>query len=351
MSIVKPYLTTRSLVPENQESPISFLRTSAVDSSLFYKRNHFSYPHLSYSSYWIPISGLVETPLLLSMQDILQLPSKTIEVVLECAGNKRSFLRPKVFGEQWEKGAISQGFWKGVPLRTLLQLAGVKQGAKEVVIEGYDAGKRTDIDGVFSYTRSLPIEKALHPDSILAYEYNQKPIPYKHGYPLRLIVPQWYAMASVKWVRQIKVISTAFTGPFQTKDYVYYPHKENDEDAFPVTFMHVNSTIQAPADREILKTGKHTVKGIAWTGIGQVEKVEISLDGGKTWLPAELSPAGDHGYSWRFWTFDWYASEKGEYAILSKATDSNGHTQPNQPYWNRKGYGYHAVDRIVVKVE
>lgn len=348
---VKPFLTTRRLYPENQETPIAFIENEIVNNNLFYRRNHFSYPTLSYSNYWLPINGNVSTPILLSLQDIVQLPSKTIQVVLECSGDKRSLFKPKVFGKQWEKGAISQGYWKGVPLRTLLELSGVREGAKEIVVEGYDFGERTDLNKVFTYTRSLPIEKALHPDTIIAYEYNNKPIPFKHGFPLRLIVPQWYAMASVKWIKQISVIDSNFKGPFQTIDYVYYPNKENNKGAFPVTTINVNSTIQKPLDMDILNTGQHLIKGIAWTGKGFITKLEISVDGGNTWVNAELEPSKNAGYGWQTWSYEWTVLEKGEYKIMTKATDSNGRTQPTLPFWNRKGYGYNAIDEINVKVE
>lgn len=348
---VKPYLVTRSLLPENQETPIQFIDKDTVDKNLFYRRNHFSYPTLSYSNYWLPINGLVAKPLLLSMQDILQLPSKTIQVTLECSGDKRSFFKPKVFGEQWEKGAISQGYWKGVPLRSLLEHAGIREGAKEVFVEGYDFGERTDLNQVFTYARSLPIEKALHPDTIIAYEYNNQPIPFKHGYPLRLIVPSWYAMASVKWIKQITVIDSAFTGPFQSINYVYYPNKENAKDAFPVTTINVNSTIQKLLDREILNTGNRLIRGIAWTGKGSIAKVEISVDGGSSWQNANLETADPAAYGWQSWSHEWNAAKKGEYTLMSKATDTHGRTQPAIPFWNQKGYGYNAIDMIRVKVE
>ncbi|MDM5223615.1 sulfite oxidase [Peribacillus sp. NJ11] len=348
---VKPYLTTRSLLPENQETPIQFINDDSMENQLFYRRNHFSYPTLSYSNYWLPITGLVSAPLLLSIQDILQYPSKTVEVVLECSGDKRNLFEPKTFGEQWGKGAISQGIWRGVPLRTLLELSGIREGAKEVVVEGYDYGSRTDLDEVYTYTRSLPIEKALHPDTIIAYEYNNQPIPFKHGYPLRLIVPQWYAMASVKWIKQISVSNSNFTGPFQTIDYMYYPNKDNDLDAFPVTTININSTIQKPLDMEILNTGKHSIKGIAWTGKGVITKLEISIDGGNTWRNADISLGKNVGYGWVTWSFEWTILEKGEYTIISRATDSFGQIQPLLPFWNEKGYGYNAIDKIQVKVE
>ncbi|MFJ7469146.1 sulfite oxidase [Peribacillus frigoritolerans] len=348
---VRPYLTTRSLLPENQETPIQFINNDSMVHQLFFRRNHFTYPTLSYSNYWLPINGLVSAPLLLSMQDILQYPSKTVEVVLECSGDKRNLFEPKIFGEQWEKGAISQGKWKGVPLRTLLELSGIGEEAKEVVVEGYDYGLRTDLDEVYTYMRSLPIAKALHQDTIIAYEYNNQPIPFKHGYPLRLIVPQWYAMASVKWIKQISVINTTFNGPFQTIDYMYYPNKDNDQNAFPVTEININSTIQKPLDMEKINTGVHLIKGIAWTGKGVITKVEISIDDGYTWSNAAILPGKNVGYGWVSWSFEWDISEKGEYTIKSRATDSFGRIQPNLSFWNKKGYGYNAIDKIKVKVE
>jgi DMSO/TMAO reductase YedYZ molybdopterin-dependent catalytic subunit len=347
---VKPYLVTRSLQPENQETPIQFIESDRIKKQLFYRRNHFSYPKFTYSNYFLPINGLVTTPILVSMQTILQLPTKTLEIVLECSGNKRSLFEPKVFGEQWEKGAISQGIWKGVPLRTLLELSGINKAAKEVVVEGYDFGERTDLDKVVSYTRSLPIEKALHPDTIIAYEYNNQPISFKHGYPLRLIVPQWYGMASVKWIKQISVISSNYTGPFQSIDYQYYPNQNNENGAHPVTAMNVNSTIQKPLDMAKLNTGNHVIKGISWTGKGYITKVEISTDNGDTWIDIKIGNSNSR-YSWVSWAYEWTAAEKGIYTIKAKATDSHGRTQPIKPYWNRKGYGYNAVDQIKVKVE
>lgn len=348
--VVKPYLVTRRLHPENQETPIQFIENDNIQTPLFYRRNHFSYPNLTYSSYFLPINGMVTTPLLISMQSILQLPSKSVEVVLECSGNKRSLFEPKVFGEQWGKGAISQGVWKGVPLRTLLEISGIKEAAKEVVVEGYDFGKRTDLDKVFSYTRSLPLMKALHPDTIIAYEYNKQPLTLKHGFPFRLIVPQWYGMASVKWIKQISIIGSHFNGPFQKIDYMYYPNQDNDDGAHPVTAINVNSTIQKPLDMARINNGKLVIKGIAWTGKGYITQVEISTDNGNTWSEAQVSDSKS-SYKWVSWSYEWDAVEKGIFTILSKATDSIGQTQPIKPYWNRNGYGYNAIDQIKVKVE
>jgi DMSO/TMAO reductase YedYZ molybdopterin-dependent catalytic subunit len=279
-----PYLTTKSLVPENQETPIHHVRTWAVNEELFYKRNHFPYPVLPKQSYFLPIQGEVVSPKNFRYQDLLNMPSRTLTVVLECSGNNRANFSPKVYGEQWEEGAISEGEWKGVPLRDLLKYTGVRESAIEVVFEGFDFGQRTDMPGQFSFTRSLPLDKALHPDTLIAYEYNGKPIPLKHGYPLRVIVPQWYAMASVKWLRRITIVGQEFLGPFQSKDYVYYPNEENDAGKNPVTVMKVNSIIQYPLNRAILVRVTHPVFGIAWTGKGEIIEVEISTDNGQSWV-------------------------------------------------------------------
>ncbi|MDT8861954.1 sulfite oxidase [Alkalihalobacillus sp. MEB130] len=346
----KPTLTTRRLQPENLETPISFLETNTMPPELFYKRNHFSYPSLTYSNYWLPINGSVVTPKVFSLEEIAKLPAKTLKVILECAGNKRSYFEPKTYGEQWEKGGISQGYWTGVPLKTFLESTGITQTAKEVLVEGYDKGKRTDMKNEYPYARSLPLDKALHPDTLIAYEYNYHPIPFEHGYPLRLIVPSWYGMASVKWIKQISVISSEFKGPYQSVDYVYYPNKENEDNAFPVTKMNVNSTIQTPLNMEELNTGSHIIKGIAWTGVGSILKVEVSLDAGQTWIETDLQSPSDN-YSWTEWSYEWSTYEAGEYTIMSKATDSFGRTQPTEAFWNQKGYGYHAIDQIKVKVE
>ncbi|WP_155670959.1 sulfite oxidase [Ornithinibacillus caprae] len=344
-------MITKSLSPENQETPIPFVQSDRVDKRLFFKRNHFSYPHLLSSSlYSLEIDGSVINPIKISLQHILKLPAKEVHTVLECAGNKRGFFRPKVFGEQWGKGAISQGVWRGISLKTLLQFTGLLDIEKEVVFIGNDYGKTTNSKQLHYFARSLPIEQALHEDTIIAYQYNGNPIPFKHGFPFRLIVPNWYAMASVKWVKRIEVIEKSFDGPFQCEDYIYYPNKENDAGAWPVTTKNVNSTIQKPLHMDELDTGKHIVKGIAWTGIGLITKVEISLNNGKSWNECELITT-PKPYQWVQWEYEWNAAEKGEYTILSRATDSEGNKQPLIAYWNRKGYGYNAVDQIKIKID
>ncbi|WP_026690998.1 sulfite oxidase [Alteribacter aurantiacus] len=348
---VRPYLTTRGLVPENQESPIHFIESGITSARNHFKRNHFAYPSLASFNYWIPIRGNVKTPLWLSLQQLYALPFITVSTLLECAGNKRSLFEPEVFGEQWGKGAMSQGNWQGVQLRTLLTMAGIQEGSVEVVVEGYDKGKRANSDEPVSYKRSLPLEKAMHTDTLIAYAYNDKPIPFRHGFPLRLIVPGWYGMASVKWIKQIEVSDKHYRGPFQAEDYVYYPEKDSDKGSFPVRVINVNSSILRPTDRDLLSRGTHVIEGIAWSGSDEIVKVEISVDNGVSWTEADLNHVGEGNYHWKRWFYEWEVSKPGEYTILSKSTDESGQVQPTKSFWNRKGYGYNAVDKINVKIE
>lgn len=347
---VIPFLTTRSLYPENQESPIYFLNKWQTPIQYFYRRNHFTYPFLTQHHFWIQISGQVHYPRFFHYNEILSMPSKSLIVPLECAGNKRANFVPKAYGEQWEDGAISQGKWTGVPLKDLLEKVGLLQNAQEIVFEGADFGKKAGIQESIPFERSLPLEKALHPDTLIAYKYNDLFLNLKHGYPLRLIVPNWYAMASVKWLRKITVIDHSFKGPFQSDDYVYYPYKDSNEDKFPVTILNVNSTIQQPTHLSILNTGTYEIKGIAWTGLGTITEVQLSFDKGITWKNTTLKSLQKQ-YAWSKWTFIWQVEKKGEYTIYSRAKDSTGRVQPLTAFWNRKGYGYNAISNITVKVE
>ncbi|MBB6214166.1 DMSO/TMAO reductase YedYZ molybdopterin-dependent catalytic subunit [Anaerosolibacter carboniphilus] len=347
----RPYLRTLSLMPENQETPIHFLKTWITPEKYFYRRNHFSYPMLSPHAFFLPITGEVKQTLIFPYCYLKSLSSKSVTMVLECSGNKRSRFSPRVYGEQWEDGAISQGVWKGVALRDLLNMSGLNSAAVEVVFEGYDYGKRTDMEGIFHYARSLPMEKAMHQDTIIAYELNGKSIPYAQGGPFRLIIPQWYAMASVKWLKQITVIDHNFDGPFQTVDYIYYPHKEDDIGKKPVTNIKTDSIIQQPLSYTTLDTGVHNINGIAWTGYGTITDVELSFDEGTTWKRAKLRKDTNQQYAWTFWEYQWNVEEEGEYTIMCRAKDSTGGVQPLEAEWNRKGYGYNAVYTIKVKVE
>ncbi|WP_425803055.1 sulfite oxidase [Desulfitobacterium sp. Sab5] len=348
---IRPYLITRELNPENQETPIHFLRHKITPTEYFYLRNHFEYPELSQQAYFLPVEGEIIQPIIFNYEDILRMPSKQLILPLECAGNKRAYFKPKVYGEQWKDGAISQGLWKGVTVSQLLSMTGLKNTALEVVFEAFDSGKRKDMEGVFHYTRALPIEKALHMDTLIAYELNGEAIPFKHGYPLRLIVPQWYGMASVKWLKRLVVIDHHFKGPFQDIEYNYYPFNDNDKGKTPVTYINVSSMILQPLNYSILENRRQIIEGIAWTGAGIITEVQVSTDGGKLWYPAKLYQDKSQPYSCTIWKYIWQVPSKGEYTIIARAKDSFGRTQPFEAMWNRKGYGYNAVYLIKVRVE
>ncbi|MDE5413398.1 sulfite oxidase [Alkalihalobacterium chitinilyticum] len=348
---VRPYFTTRGLIPENQETPIHFLRGSIFDKGYWFLRNHFQYPDLTINSGNLLITGAVKKAFIIKLEQLKTLPSKTITVPLICAGNQRAEFRPKVYGEQWEEGAVSQGVWTGVPLKDLLGVSGLEENALEVVFTGADRGTTPNVDEAVLYERSLPMNKALHPDTMVAYEYNGQPIPFKHGYPLRLIVPNWYGMASVKWLQKITVVAQPYEGPFQTDDYVYYPDPHTDEGKSPVTTIRVNSIIQQPLDHSIIDEGAHVIVGLAWSGEGQIEEVEISFDKGNTWEAVTLAQDQTKRYAWTEWQYNWTTPGKGTFTIQTRAKDSDGNVQPEREYWNRKGYGYNAIYRINVKVE
>jgi DMSO/TMAO reductase YedYZ molybdopterin-dependent catalytic subunit len=346
----EPHLTTRKLDPENQETPIQFVREWMTPEKFIYLRNHFKYPVFTENFYRLQIDGAIDQPMVFNYRDLLTMPSQTLVTVIECSGNKRVYFRPRVYGEQWHDGAISQVVWKGVPLNYLLSLIRMRDSAKEIVFEGHDRGNRPDIPGVFPFARSVPLSKAMHPDTIIAYELNGKPIPYKHGFPLRLIVPGWYGMAWVKWLKRISVVEHPFSGPFQVVDYNYYPLRDSSLNKRPVTSVRINSIIQQPLNFSTLSRGQYHIQGLAWTGEGEIIAVEVSTDNGETWKDAKLQRDSTQPYSWIFWNYQWKVFKSGEYTIMSRAYDSYGHSQPFKAEWNQKGYGYNGVAIIKVKV-
>lgn len=348
--IIKPYLTTISLDPENQGTPIHFTNEWITPEELFFLRNHYPYPPITPDSFTVPIGGLVVNPGSIHYQQLLKMPYKKLVLPLECSGNKRKEFIPETFGTQWDDGAISQGIWSGVPLRDILRVTGIKPNALEVVFEGHDYGKIEGLDGEYTFARSLPLDVALHPDTIIAYALNDQPLSIKHGYPMRLIVPKWYAMASIKWLKRITIIDHPFEGPYQKLDYHYFPNENNDKGKVPVTVMKVNSIIQQPLPQSTLDKGSHNIYGIAWTGEGVIDKVEISFDEGISWKKTKLQTNESHPYSWNFWSYKWNAFKTGEYTIMVRATDTAGRVQPDVVEWNRLGYGYNGIPTIEVKI-
>ena len=264
------------------------------------------------------------------MDDLRQMPTQTITATLECAGNSRVFLVPKVKGVQWELGAIGNAEWTGISLRDLLQRAEMANEAREIVLEGADNGTIAEPPrpaGKINFARSIPLEKAMD-DVLLAFAMNGEPLSAAHGFPLRAIVPGWYGMASVKWLQRLIVTDQAFNGYYQSVDYAYWKRDENGPVLVPLAEMQVKAEIARPANNEVISANStYDVKGAAWTADGIVTKVEVSCDGGKSWSEATLNGDATEN-AWRLWEFEWVTPGSGIYKLMARATDSRGRIQP-----------------------
>jgi DMSO/TMAO reductase YedYZ molybdopterin-dependent catalytic subunit len=335
--------------PLNCETPLGALvGGSVMPTAHFYVRNHFQIPKLDPSTWRLDVGGLVERPLSLSLLDLHNMRSLTLTVTMECAGNGRSFLNPPTDGEQWGLGAVSVAEWTGVPLVEVLNQTGVKTTAREVLFRGADGGTVAARSGVTRFERSLNLEVAQHPDVLLAYAMNGESLPVEHGYPLRLVVPGWYGVTSVKWLTGIDLIDSAFTGYFQVDRYFYEWERNRQVVKEPVTLQRVRSLITEPAKDAEVENGVLAVRGVAWSGAGPIASVEVSVGGG-TWEAARL--VGDqHGHGWQRWELITRTPGAGPATLRARATDRAGHTQPEHPEWNRLGYGSNAIQEVPIRV-
>src|SRR5213083_1636722 len=297
----------RGETPLNLEMPFEKLEGFLTPTESFYVRTHFPIPSIDKDAWWLHVEGDVEKPFAINYEQLLELESATIPATLECAGNNRSFLQPKIKGVQWGLGAVGTAQWTGVPLSMLLDRAGVKADACEVILEGSDHGILDDPKsplGELTFARSIPLEKARR-DVLLAYKMNGIDLPAEHGFPVRAIVPGWYAMASVKWLQRIIVADQPFTGYYQTIDYAYWERRKAIAELTPLTEIQVKAEIARPAEDEIVPTKSSVcVRGGAWACDAEITKVELSTDGGATWSGTKLLGESKLN-AWRFWEFDW----------------------------------------------
>ena len=317
--------------PLNLEMPFEKLEGFLTPTESFYVRTHFPIPSTDRDVWWVRVEGAVENPFAINYEQLLELESVTIPVTLECAGNNRSFLEPKVKGVQWALGAVGTAKWTGVPLSNLLNRARVKVSACEVVLEGADGGMLEDPKsppGKLHFARSIPLEKA-RADVLLAYKMNGEELPPQNGFPVRAIVPGWYAMASVKWLQRIIVTDEPFTGYYQTVDYAYWKRRAEVAELTPLTEMQIKAEIAKPAEGETVPANSSVrVHGAAWTSNGEITKVELSTDGGSSWKEANLLGEPKPN-AWRLWEFNWQTpAAAGDQTLIARATDSLGRTQP-----------------------
>jgi DMSO/TMAO reductase YedYZ molybdopterin-dependent catalytic subunit len=339
--------------PLNLEMPFEKLESFITPTESFYVRTHFPIPSIDRDAWWLRVEGAVENPFSINYEELLELGSVTIPVTLECAGNNRNFLEPKVKGVQWGLGAVGTAEWTGVPLSVLLNRAEDKPGAFEVILEGADGGELEEAKrpaGKMQFTRSIPLAKARH-DVLLAYKMNGSELPPQHGFPLRAIVPGWYAMASIKWLQRIIVTDQPFTGYYQTMDYSYWKRRDNIGELAPLTEIQVKAEIARPLKGEIVPANSTVrVYGAAWTCNAEITKVELTTDGGASWNETSLVDK-QIANAWRRWEYQWRTpSQPGEQILIARATDSQGGTQPVERDPDRGTYMINHLLPITVEV-
>jgi len=335
-----PGLIVRAHEPRNLEFPVSELRDAIIPSEHFFVRSHFAVPQIDEKTWRLKVEGAVDNPLELSLEDIKKLPSNSLTATIECAGNGRVHLTPPVPGLQWGQGAVGNAKWEGVPLAAILDKAGAKNSAVEVVLEGADTGQvNTDprSPGVIHFARSLPINKAKKDEVLLAHSINGEPLTPAHGFPFRAVVGGWYGMASVKWLSRIILTDQPFKGFWQTLDYSYFERKDGLPTLRPVTAMQPKAILARPGLHEVIPERPYRVFGAAWAGERAVAKVDMSVDGGKTWAAAKLLGEAKP-VKWVLWEYVWEKPPRGPASLVARATDDEGRTQPATRDVDRRTY-------------
>lgn len=339
------------LALRNRGTPPEVLRYPITPSGLHYVLVHYDIPHVELDSWRLTVGGLVERTLGLSLDQVRRRPARKITVTMECAGNGRSLMSPRAISQPWGTDAVSTAEWTGTSLASLLREAGLRPEAREIVFTGLDRGVERDVEQ--AYRRSLTIGDALYDDVILAYDMNGSPLPPQHGFPLRLVVPGWYGMASVKWLTGIEAVSEPFKGHQMTGAYRY--SRSREDTGTPVQLIRVRALMAPPGIADFLtrarlvKAGPLVLEGRAWAGRSTVSMVEVSVDSGSRWDRANLDPPTSR-HAWRGWKLDWSA-KPGRHTLCVRATDDAGNVQPMEPVWNLGGYGNNAVQRVEVLVE
>jgi sulfane dehydrogenase subunit SoxC len=338
------------LAARNHGMPLEALRYDITPVGLHYLLIHYDIPDVDPVTWRLQVDGQVEHPLTLTLPEIQSRPSVTRPVTLECAGNGRARLTPRPISQPWLDEAVGTAEWTGTPLAPLLREAGLRDGALDVAFTGADHGFERGVEQ--DYQRGLPLTDALSEDVLLVYGMNGQPLLPQHGAPLRLMVPGWYGMAQVKWLTRVEVLDTAFDG---YQNAIAYRIKQAGEDGEPVTRIRPRALVQPPGCPDfqtrarILDRGVHVLTGRAWSGWGPVSRVEVSVDGCRTWADAELSPGADP-YAWQAWRWTWRAETPGSYELAARATDAAGNVQPVDPPWNRQGMANNHAQRVRVTV-
>ncbi len=347
-------LILRKREPENLESSFAALDGFITPTDRFYVRSHFPVPSLDTSTWRLQVEGAVKQTIQFSYEELRQLPAYERPATLECAGNSRAFLIPAVKGVQWEAGAVGNAQWRGARLSDVLAQAGLLPSTLEIIFEGADQGEPDEPpkpSGTIHYAYSLPASRALQDDVLLAYEMNGSPLSPAHGYPVRLVVPGWYGMASVKWLTKVIVSETPFAGYYPTVDYARWIERHGHPVRVPLSEMGVKSLIARPARYETIPAGSsYRVYGAAWTGGSEIVQVELSADDGLSWEEAKLI-GPSHRHAWRLWEWTWQVpADSGRHTLLSRATDDRGNVQPMKHHPNNETYVIHHSIPVEVEV-
>jgi len=337
-----------ALATRNSGMPLEALRYDLTPSGLHYLLFHFDIPATNAATWQLRIDGLIAEPRRISLAKLQRMPARTLRVTMECAGNGRGQISPRYPSMPWLEEGVSTAEWTGVSLADLLDESRIKKSTQEIVFHGADRGIDRGIE--HSFSRSLSPAEAMREDVLLAYAMNGAPLLPQHGAPLRLVVPDWYGMASVKWLERIEAIDRPFDGVQQALSYHY--RSAAGEKGVPCTRMRVNSLMAPPgipdyySRRRTVDAGQVEIIGRAWSGEGDVQRVEFAVDG--AWRDAALAaPAGAH--AWRRWSARWDAAP-GAYELRCRATDASGATQPIEPPWDVTGFGNNAAQRVEVTV-
>jgi sulfite dehydrogenase (cytochrome) subunit A len=343
--------------PPQLETPFKIFREDITPNEYFFVRWHLSQilTKIDIDTFKLYVGGAVDKPLALSMNDLKTKfePDSVIALAI-CAGNSRSTFKPKVPGSQWANGGMGNAKWKGVKLKTLLAMAGYKKGAIDVTFRGMD---KAPLPETPAFVKSLRIDRAMYGEVLVAYEMNGKPLPMLNGYPLKLVVPGWYATYWVGSLNNIQVLTDTFHGFWMDKAYQVAKNdalSENPDSlakaTVPLTAIKLHSIFVEPEPLTSVAAGKSClVEGLAFNDGSGIQKVEVSFDDGKTWVTTTLNPELGK-YSWRRWKYDWTPAAAGVYQLCVRATDIKGQTQTDKQ-WNRSGYARGFIEHLEVKVK
>ena len=332
-------LIVRSPRPQDFETPLEYLDSYLTPNEVFFVRSHFGPPVIDPGQWRLEFDGLIQTSRVVTLNDLKKIPAVTLPATLQCAGNGRAFYQPPVPGAQWQYGGVGNAEWRGVRLVDVLKSLQPLPGAHHVQCVGYDLPPMPTVP---AFKRSIPMERAMASDTLLAFEMNGEPLPVLHGGPLRLVVPGWAGENWTKWLRHITVQEKEASGFYMEAGY-RVPGKNGSK--VPASVFPIKSLIARPADGTSMALAPVTVAGVAFTGSGTVTEVEISTDNGASWSKADLEPQKSPG-AWQLWRYQWTPARPGKYVIAARATDSTGAVQPDVTPWNKGGYLWNGIQRV-----